>query len=484
MLEDLLKKIEVFSSLSPAALGELKSQMKLVELADAAILCREGEAGHSMHLVESGELSVIKHGEDNSPVESARLKSGEVAGIMSIVGDETRSATLRASGPVRLWEISHDDFQTLLERNPGIAQSMLRVLSRYLREEIEVVAQLRTRDVDSRLKMAFFDSKPYTEETFVEKNAEKCALRFYEARLSLDTVSLAEGFQVVCAFVNDTIDEPVVRRLGSMGVQMIAMRCAGYNNVDLKVCKELGINIANVPAYSPHAVAEHAAALMLTLNRKVHRAHNRVRESNFSLTGLVGFDMYGKTVGVIGAGKIGQCLIDIMVGFGCRVLVYDRVAKEYSSPNIKSSTLEELFAASDIISLHAPLFPETHHIINAASIAKMKQGVMIINTSRGGLVDAHALVEGLVSGKIGSAGLDVYEEEKDYFFEDTSDMIMKDETLARLTTFNNVIVTGHMAFLTREALLNIADVTLSNVREFQEGKRGYELTNGLWPKQA
>jgi D-lactate dehydrogenase len=482
MLEDLLRKIEVFSSLSPGALGDLKSQMKLLELRDGDILCREGEAGHSMYLVESGELSVIKHGKDNAPVEIARLKTGEVAGIMSIVGDETRSATLAASGAVRLWEISHDDFQTLLHRNPGIAQGMLRELSRYLREEIEVVAQLRTRDVDSRLKIAFFDSKPYTEETFQEKNAEKFAQRFYESRLSLDTVSLAEGFQIVCAFVNDTIDEPVVRRLGSMGVQMIAMRCAGYNNVDLKVCKELGISVANVPAYSPHAVAEHAVALMLTLNRKVHRAHNRVRESNFSLNGLVGFDMHGKTVGIIGAGKIGQCLIEIMAGFGCTVLVYDRAPREYKNPLVRNAQLDELFARSDIISLHAPLFPETHHIINAASIDRMKPGVMIINTSRGGLVDAHALIDGLVSGRVGSAGLDVYEEEKDYFFEDTSDMVMKDETLARLTTFNNVIVTGHMAFLTREALLNIADVTLSNVQEFQDGKRGNALTNGLWPK--
>lgn len=483
MLEDLLKKIEVFSSLNSEGMNALKSAMKPLELKDGDVLCEEGVPGHSMYLVESGELSVIKHGKDRAPVEITRLKPGEVAGIMSLVGHETRSATLKAAGAVRLWEISHDDFQALLDRNPGIARSMLRVLSTYLREEIEVVAQLRTRDIDSRLKIAFFDSKPYTEETFVEKNGEKYALRFYESRLSLDTVSLAEGFKVVCAFVNDTIDEPVVRRLAAMGVEMVAMRCAGYNNVNLKLCKELGISVANVPAYSPHAVAEHAAALMLTLNRKVHRAHNRVREGNFSLNGLVGFDMFGRTVGVIGAGKIGQCLVDIMVGFGCEVLVYDRFPKEYASPRVRNASLDELFARSDIISLHAPLFPETYHIISAKSIAQMKKGVMIINTSRGGLVDAHALIDGLVSGQVGSAGLDVYEEEKDYFFEDTSDMVMKDETLARLTTFNNVIVTGHMAFLTREALLNIAHVTLSNIGEFEGGKRGAAMTNGLWPKE-
>ncbi len=482
MLDDLLKKIEVFSSLTDSALKEVKAQMKPLNLKADDILCREGEQGLSMYLVESGELSVIKYGKDNAQVEIARLRPGEVAGIMSIIGNETRSATMRAAGAVSLWEIGRDDFQKLLDRNPGIARSMLNVVSRYLREEIEVVAQLRTRDVDSRLKIALFDSKQYTEETFKEKNGDRYAFRYYESRLNLDTVALAEGFKAVCAFVNDTIDEPVVRKLAFLGIEKIAMRCAGYNNIDLKTCKELGISVSNVPAYSPYAVAEHAAALMLGLNRKIHRAHTRVREGNFSLQGLVGFDMHGKTVGVVGAGKIGQCLIDIMVGFGCDVLVYDARPKPYDNPKIRNVSLDELFSSADIISLHAPLFPETHHIVNAQSIARMKTGVMIVNTSRGALVDAHALIDGLVSGKVGSAGLDVYEEEKEYFFEDTSDNVMKDETLARLTTMNNVIVTGHMAFLTREALLNIADVTLSNIGEYEQGKRGYELTNGLWPK--
>ncbi|MCE9600288.1 MAG: 2-hydroxyacid dehydrogenase [Spirochaetia bacterium] len=393
-----------------------------------------------------------------------------------------RSATLKATGPVKLWEIGHNEFQKLISRNPSIAQNVLKVLSRYLREETRIVAELRTRDVDSRLKIAVFDSKPYTEDTFRETNNEIHALRFFESRLSLDTVVLAEGCTVVCAFVNDTLDEPIITKLASLGVRMIAMRCAGYNNVDLKACVVNDISIANVPAYSPHAVAEHAVTLMLALNRHIIRAHDRVREGNFSLNGLVGFDMFGKTVGVIGAGKIGQCVIDILCGFGCKVLVMDRSPKDYGNSNVSNASFERICAESDIITLHAPLVPETRHLISADSIRKMKKGVMIINTSRGGLVDAHALVDGLVSGQIGAAGLDVYEEEREYFFEDFSDSVMQDETLARLNTFHNVIVTGHMAFLTREALLSIADVTFKNIAEFVGGKKTGELTNGLLPK--
>ncbi len=479
MLEDILRKIEVFSALDPSSLTTVASRMRPVEAGAGQVICTEGEPGHSMFVLESGELSVQKKGKDGTPVEIARLLPGEVAGIMSLFGDENRSATLKSIGPAKLWEISHNDFQSLVQQTPGIAHQLLRVLSRYLREETRIVAELRTRDVENRLKIAFFDSKPYTEDSFKAKNADRYALQFYESRLSLDTLVMAEGFKIVCAFVNDTLDAPVIRKLAAMGIEMIAMRCAGYNNVDLAACKEHRITVANVPAYSPYAVAEHAVALMLSLNRHITRAHSRVREGNFSLNGLVGFDMHGKTAGVIGAGKIGQCAIEILAGFGCNVLVYDKFPREQTNPRVKNASLDEVFAQSDIITLHAPLIPETRHIISRESISRMKQGVMIVNTSRGGLVDAQALIDGLVSGKVGSAGLDVYEEEQEYFFEDYSDMIMKDDTLARLTTFHNVIVTGHMAFLTKEALLNIADVTLNNIREFETGMRFGQMTNGL-----
>jgi D-lactate dehydrogenase len=264
-----------------------------------------------------------------------------------------------------------------------------------------------------------------------------------------------------------------------MVVRLVAMRCAGYNNVDLTACAQLGIPVVRVPAYSPHAVAEHTVALMLSLNRKIHRAHSRVRDGNFSLDGLVGFDLYGRTVGVVGAGKIGQCVIEILKGFGCRVLVFDK----YESDALKARLLfdyvglDELFRESDIITLHAPLFPETRHVINHAAIDKMKRGVMIINTSRGALIDTSALLDGLKSGQIGYAGLDVYEEESDFFFEDYSDRVMTDDLLARLTTFNNVLVTSHQAFLTRDALENIAETTLDNIRAFVDNPDLAQLKN-------
>jgi D-lactate dehydrogenase len=260
---------------------------------------------------------------------------------------------------------------------------------------------------------------------------------------------------------------------------MIALRCAGFNNVDLAACERHGLSVTRVPAYSPYAVAEHAVALMMTLNRRLHRANNRVREGNFSLSGLVGFDMHAKTAGVIGTGKIGKCLIHILAGFGCRILAHDMYpdAQLVERSGVRYVPLDELLAESDVISLHAPLTRETRHMIGAEAIAKMKRGVMLINTSRGALIDTPALLEGLKSGQIGNAGLDVYEEESEYFFEDLSDRVITDDVLARLMTFNNVIVTSHQAFLTQEALNNIADITLENIREYELGKRGSALTN-------
>jgi D-lactate dehydrogenase len=262
---------------------------------------------------------------------------------------------------------------------------------------------------------------------------------------------------------------------------MIALRCAGYNNVDVQTAYRLGISVTHVPAYSPHAVAEHAVALMLTLNRKTHRAYNRVREGNFSLSGLVGFDLHGRTAGVVGVGKIGRCLVEILAGFGMKLLGYDRIADDGFArrTGLQYVELDELLRQADVISLHAPLLPETRHMIDAAAISKMKPGVVLINTSRGALVDTSALIDGLKSGHIGAAGLDVYEEEAAYFFEDRSSEIITDDLLARLMTFNNVLVTSHQGFLTREALSNIAEVTLNNIQEFKDGKRLGELSNAV-----
>jgi D-lactate dehydrogenase len=316
---------------------------------------------------------------------------------------------------------------------------------------------------------------------FEEQNNNRFVFKFFKPRLNIDTVSLSSGFKVICAFVNDKINAKVVNELNQRGVELIALRCAGYNNVDIESCKKYGINVVRVPAYSPYAVAEHTIALIMALNRHIHKANNRIREGNFSLGGLVGFDMYRKTVGIIGTGKIGKCIINILIGFGCKILAYDKypdsnIAKMKS---VQYVDLDKLFRNCDIISLHLPLVPETYHMINKDSIAKMKKGVMLINTSRGGLVNTQDLIENLKNGKIGYAGLDVYEEESEYFFEDYSTTIISDDILARLTTFNNVMVTSHMAFLTKEALENIVKTTLDNIIEYEKGKRGSQLTNTI-----
>ncbi len=323
-------------------------------------------------------------------------------------------------------------------------------------------------------KIAFFDTKPYDKRSFDSTvGIEEYEIEYFETRLTERSMALTKGFDIVCAFVNDEITAPVIDQLYANGIRLIAMRCAGYNNVD--VCHALDkIRIVRVPAYSPHAVAEHALALLMTLNRKIHRAHLRTRDSNFSIVGLVGMDMYGKTVGVIGAGKIGRIMVDILCGLGMDVLVYDKYQDKAwaESKGVRYTELSEIYEKAQVISLHCPLTDESHHLINKESIAQMRDGVMIINTSRGPLIDTKALIKGLKSGKIGAAGLDVYEEEADYFFEDYSEEIVTDDVLARLLTFNNVVVTSHQAFLTEEALANISGTTLKNINTFYAGEHG------------
>ena len=316
------------------------------------------------------------------------------------------------------------------------------------------------------MKVAFFDTKPYDKEAFINEKPDDMVFKFFETKLSIDTVSLARGYDVVCVFVNDDVNKEVIDRLYEEGVRLVALRCAGYNNVDVKHAFNK-VHVCHVPAYSPYAVAEHAAAMLLTSNRRIHKAYNRTKEFNFSLSGLTGFDLHGKTVGVIGTGKIGKIFAGICKGFSMNVLGYDMYPDLNSG--IKYVSLDEIFEQSDIISLHCPLTKETRHIINADSIEKMKKGVSIINTSRGGLIDAEALLNGIKERKIGAACLDVYEEEADIFFEDKSGHILDDDVLARLISMPNVIVTSHQAFLTSEALRNIAEVTIQNIRSFFEG---------------
>jgi len=323
------------------------------------------------------------------------------------------------------------------------------------------------------MKIAFFDAKPYDKPAF-EKYGKQYGIvfKYFETKLNEDTVALAQGYDGVCAFVNDTINAAVIDRLSTMNVKLLALRCAGFNNVDLQYAFKK-LHVLRVPAYSPYAVAEHTAALLLTSIRRIHKAYIRTKDFNFSLSGLTGFDLYGKTVGVIGTGRIGRIFIDICRGFGMKVLAYDKfpVSGLDNGDTIRYVSLDELFSASDIISLHCPLTEDTHHIIDKIALDKCKKGVVLLNTSRGALVDAEALLAAIKSRQVGAACLDVYEEESELFFEDNSGHIMEDDVLARLLSMPNVIVTSHQAFLTAEALENIAETTAKNIVSFFENNQ-------------
>ncbi len=322
------------------------------------------------------------------------------------------------------------------------------------------------------MKIAFFGTKSYDRVPFEQANrVHGHAIHFFEPRLGPETAKLAEGFDAVCVFVNDHLEAAVVEQLARGGVRVVALRCAGFNNVDLAAAQRLGVAVLRVPAYSPHAVAEHTVALMLALNRKIHKAYNRVREGNFALDGLTGFDMHGRTAGVVGAGKIGALVTRILHGFGCKLLVHDVVANpDCAALGARFVPLGELLEQSDIVTLHCPLTPQTRHLVNAGTLALMKPGVMLVNTGRGALIDTPAVIDALKSAKIGWLGLDVYEEEDGVFFEDVSATGVRDDVLARLLTFPNVLITGHQAFLTVEALANIARTTLDNVACVERGQ--------------
>lgn len=320
------------------------------------------------------------------------------------------------------------------------------------------------------MKIAFFDAKPYDVESFNSSNKDnEFEFKFFETKLNEDTAELTHGFDAVCVFVNDTVNKAVIDKLYSFGIRLLLLRCAGYNNIDIKYASGK-LHILRVPAYSPYAVAEHAMAMLLTSIRRIHKAYIRTKDFNFSLSGLTGFDLHGKTVGVIGTGKIGKVFIDICRGFGMNIIAYDKYPDEKS--DIKYVTLDELYSRSDIISFHCPLNSESYHMVNFDTVNKMKKGVVIINTSRGALIDAEALLDGIKSRKIGAACLDVYEEESDIFFEDFSGHIVDDDIIARLISMPNVLVTSHQAFLTKEALGNIADTTISNARQFFKTGKG------------
>lgn len=330
--------------------------------------------------------------------------------------------------------------------------------------------------------VSFYDTKPYDRDYLTRaaaaQDADVARWHFHDFRLTAKSAATSAGSSAVCVFVNDVLDRPCLRALAEGGARHVALRCAGFNQVDLAAARELGIAVTRVPAYSPHAVAEHTVALLMTLNRKIHRAHNRVREFNFSLAGLVGFDLYGKTVGIVGTGKIGRCTAQIFRGFGCEVIAYDPFPQnEWALDNkVTYAAFDDLLARSDIVSLHLPLTPQTHHLLNAETLACMQPGAYLLNTSRGKLVDTHALIESLKAGHLGGVALDVYEEEEGIFFEDLSARVLLDDELSRLISFPNVLITSHQAFLTHEALSEIARVTVANLHAGTSGTPWLEGT--------
>ncbi|MGA9590425.1 MAG: 2-hydroxyacid dehydrogenase [Salegentibacter sp.] len=322
------------------------------------------------------------------------------------------------------------------------------------------------------MKVAVFSTKNYDRE-FLGKFNENYGheITFFEAPLNEDTANLAQDFKAICAFVNDKMDANTLARIAGHGIKLIALRCAGFNNVDLKAAAQNGIEVRRVPAYSPQAVAEHAVALIMTLNRKTHKAYNRIREGNFSLEKLLGFNVFGKTVGVIGTGEIGAAFCNIMLGFGCKVVAYDvQTSEELSSRGVEYLSLEKLLQRADIISIHCPLVPQTRHLMNSSTFAQMKKGAMLINTSRGAVIDTQDAVEALKSGQLGYLGIDVYEQEENLFFRDLSESIIPDDLISRLIGFPNVLITSHQGFFTQEALDQIATTTLQNISDFEKGQ--------------
>jgi D-lactate dehydrogenase len=486
-LKAILAKSELFGTLNDASLAAVARVAERRTIPAGEPVFREGDPGDFVFVMESGCIEVTKLTDAGVEVPLRELGVGEIGGLTSMSVEKRRSATLRAREESRVVTIAKQQFLALLTHHIELSQALIMHLSAKVRRKTRQVAALKASHTpDSRTRIAFFDAKSYDRNSFDARLPADLGVHYLEARLGPTTAALARGFPIVCAFVNDDLQASVIEQLAASGVELIAMRCAGYNNVDLEAAAAHEVSVVRVPAYSPHAVAEHTVALILALNRKVHRAHSRVREGNFSLAGLVGFDLRGRTAGIIGFGKIGQCLAKILRGFAMNVLATDAFPDEAAAKQLGVACvpLNELLEQSHVVSLHAPLLPETYHLINAERLALMRHGVMLINTSRGGLVDSHALVQALKTGQVGAAGLDVYEEESDYFFEDRSDQVITDDLLARLMTFNNVIITSHQAFLTEDALGNIADTTLANIAEYLAGKRGEDLTNRVKPPQT
>lgn len=481
---ELLHAHRMFAEFPSESLSALCTQIEERVFPTGTIISQEGSIDPFCYFIVTGRIRITKKLLNGSDGTIRFAMPGELLGLTSLFISNGRSASMIADTETSVLVIPHDLLKAFLKGEKGqtaeiVTGALFRELARRVRQKNARLAALPAKDVGKKVAVAVFDTKPYIEDVFLQFAPEQLSLSFLPFRLSRDTAQFAQGYSIAVVFVNDRIDAETAMILKENGVQLIALRCAGFNNVDLKACAELGITVTRVPAYSPHAVAEHSLALLMTLNRKIHKAYERVRNGDFRLDGLVGMDLFGKTVGVVGTGKIGECFVKIMQGLGCHVLAYDPYPNPALSlsPDVRYTSLEELFTISDVISLHAPLTRETHHLIDAKALALMKSGAILINTSRGALVDTQALIDALKEKRLAGAALDVYEEEEGVFFEDFSSDIITDDILSRLMTFSNVIVTGHQAFLTKEALSNIAQTTFTNILEFLQGKRSSELTN-------
>lgn len=400
------------------------------------------------------------------------VEPGQAFGLLHCLREDASYADCVAKGKVRAYIVTTDHLHSLLDNNASLGKAFTNALAKTVRSYTKLVHN----PVSTRPRVVLYDSKSYWQQQFDKVNVQEqlgFEIKYVQELFSADTASWAEGAVAVICFVNDDTSRLALQRIHAVGCKMVSMRCAGYDRVDLAAARALGILVTRVPEYSPYAVAEHAMALTMALNRKLCRAHNRTREHDFKLEGLLGFDMNGKTAGVLGTGRIGQIFINICLGFGMRVICYDKYrnkALEESGKVEYKDTMDEVFREADILSLHTPLLPETRHVINTVNIAKMKKGVLIINCGRGGLVDTKALIEGLRSGQVGGAGLDVYENEQEFFFNDHSDEIISDVVLQQLLQFNNVILTAHQAFFTNEGIGQIAKVSLNNIKLYLEGK--------------
>lgn len=485
-----LSHLSVFSKLGKEDASSVAGLFEKKVYKAGETLSVEGEPQVKAFVIESGEVRRLKRNpESNEQVEIEKLSLGDNAGFLHIFGKDPCFATIQSVGDVTVWELSHENFSKWVLAHPEAGFALLQSLALQVRAQSKVIRSLGKGDGQKEgvLRVLFYDTKKWVVDAFDSQKKELgldwLEIKYVSQRLSIDTAIMASGFQAVCCFVNDTVDANVTKTLSQLGVKLVALRCAGFDRVDLKMTEALGLTVVRVPAYSPYAVAEHAIALLLTLNRKTHKAYNRTREGNFGLDGLLGTDLYGKTAGVVGTGKIGQCLVNILLGFGCKVLCYDVfVNKELAArQGVTYVDLDTLFQQSDFISLHAPLTEQTKYMINAESLKKMKKHCILINTSRGGLVDTKALVEALEKEQIAGAGLDVYEGEKDYFFQDKSieDKQIEDETLRTLLALKNVILTGHQAFFTSEAVNNIAKTTLENIKTWKDGKQGRDHPNAV-----